>query len=154
MIYFARIQATGAIKIGHSFNVAKRMEELRAYYSGHVELIRTAPGGAPEEKKFHLQFASLRIDSTEQFRPGDELMDYLEMPRVEGFLSVAKTRHQQILHCRMEPEYLSLIDQIGEYYGIDDRSTTIRFLAKAECRRIDMENAESGNFPEKSPEDC
>lgn len=79
MIYFASIDG-GPIKIGYSFNVETRMEQLSAHYGRPVSILATMPGGRAEERALHQRFAHLRLGRSEQFQPARELMSFIDRP--------------------------------------------------------------------------
>ena len=84
MVYFARIGEDGPIKIGHSNRVDDRLKQLHSIYGRRMELLGTIPGGQAEERAMHERFAEHRIEGTEQFRPGRDLMGFLGRPLLVG----------------------------------------------------------------------
>lgn len=72
VVYFARRIVDGAIKIGFTSDVARRLRELRKESSRH-ELISARPGDKPDELALHARFASDCLGG-EWFRPSAELL--------------------------------------------------------------------------------
>lgn len=64
-VYF--IAADGAIKIGYSANVSKRMAQLQTGAACKLKLLAMYPGGAALEKRLHEEFKTHRLEG-EWFR--------------------------------------------------------------------------------------
>lgn len=79
MIYFARL-STGAIKIGFSDNVDRRLGSLKGIYGDELTLLHTMEGDRQTEREIHERFSDLRFGKTEQFRPAAELMEFMGKP--------------------------------------------------------------------------
>jgi len=60
MIYFAQSGTDGPVKIGCADDIRKRMRALQTGNPDGITLLAVIPGGLPEERKLHLQFAHLR----------------------------------------------------------------------------------------------
>lgn len=89
-VYFARIKATGNIKIGCSGNVYRRLVTLQ-YEMGEMELLGLIPGGTGRESSTHKRFIEYALNdgSTrrnkkigEVFRPGEKLLAFIESDQV------------------------------------------------------------------------
>ena len=76
MIYFAQLP-TGAIKIGKTDDIDRRMRGLKSQFKGPVLLLKTIPGGFKHEWATHYRFRHLRVPGTEQFKPEPELMKFI-----------------------------------------------------------------------------
>ncbi len=72
-IYFAQRQTDGAVKIGWTSDVERRLRELRKENRVAVVLLAAFPGDKPDEGRMHLRFAADRIDG-EWFRASPSLM--------------------------------------------------------------------------------
>lgn len=79
MIYFAQTP-TGSIKIGCSDDVETRLGQLANHYGAGLSLLATMQGGRKREAEIHERFAHLRLGRTEQFRPAQELLDFIGKP--------------------------------------------------------------------------
>lgn len=71
-VYFAQARETGAIKIGFTIDVPRRMRQIRP----EVDLLVAVEGGRGLERRMHERFAHLRI-AGEWFRPDRELMELI-----------------------------------------------------------------------------
>lgn len=70
-------RADGAIKIGHSAQLRKRVASLETEH-GPLDLMCTEPGGWDLEQHRHREFASARISMTaEWFKPDDDLLRHI-----------------------------------------------------------------------------
>jgi hypothetical protein len=81
-VYFMRSIHGGPVKIGYSANVRERRQRLQRTYKCKLRILATMEGGVREEREIHQRFAHLRIGTTEQFRSGRDLMEYLGLPPV------------------------------------------------------------------------
>ncbi len=79
LVYFAQ-REDGAIKIGFSSDVMRRVFELRKDARAAVELLACFPGGKPDELKLHDRFASCALGE-EWFSPSDELVEFINRLR-------------------------------------------------------------------------
>lgn len=98
MIYFARL-ASGAIKIGKTGNIGRRLVELEREFGAPIALLKTIPGGHSKEGELHRRFRRFRLSKSEQFRPTPELMGFIGVP-VQATIdpeSVAKTPKNRII---------------------------------------------------------
>jgi hypothetical protein len=73
LVYFLRFG--DLIKIGFTTNLRQRLSSIP-----HDEVLATVPGTMRDEKHFHQRFAHLR-HAREWFRPGDDLLAYIESIR-------------------------------------------------------------------------
>lgn len=84
MIYYAVRDSDGAIKIGTSEDVARRLTELSVDQGCDVRLLATEPGGYATESRIHRIFSAFRLRdpktgwSTEWFRPEEALSRYID----------------------------------------------------------------------------
>src|SRR5262245_18103667 len=76
IVYFVRRESDGAIKIGITTNLRRRLPDLRRQH-GTMTLLGTVEGAANHEKLAHLVFADSRLDG-EFFQPSPALMAFLE----------------------------------------------------------------------------
>lgn len=74
-IYFVRRRIDGAIKIGFSEDVDRRIKEIETG-AGECELIAEMVGRQSREAELHRQFAHRRLHG-EWFSPNDELIDLM-----------------------------------------------------------------------------
>lgn len=96
VVYFARRLSDGAIKIGFTSDVARRMVELRKKHGGAHELISTRAGDKPDELKLHERFAAHRIGETEWFHPVPEILEEANATLGnQGGLRVTRLRSDQ-----------------------------------------------------------
>lgn len=105
-VYFARDNATGLIKVGHSTDVRTRIENLR-YAHGDVELLASCFGNRAVEGRFHALLVEDH-DHSEWFRPTERVMavvaavktgivDILALPNV---VSPLRSRISKEAHAR------------------------------------------------------
>lgn len=76
-VYFVRESGMGAIKIGVSKQLNKRMSELSRILPYKIDLLATIAGGREVEWTLHNRFDHARIQR-EWFRPVPELLAYIE----------------------------------------------------------------------------
>lgn len=76
-VYFAQESGLGAIKIGTSRQLPKRLAELSRILPYEIRLLVAIDGGREAEWTIHNRFASARIRG-EWFRPVPELLAYIE----------------------------------------------------------------------------
>ena len=79
LVYFAQTP-TGSIKIGCTKNLKARLDHLKSRYGAELSLLATMPGDRSTESEIHGRFNHLRLGTTEQFRPGRDLMDFIGKP--------------------------------------------------------------------------
>lgn len=77
VIYFLQESMAGAIKIGTSKHLKKRLDELDRHLPSTTKLLATIEGDREVEWVVHLRFAHARIRG-EWFRPVPELLAYIE----------------------------------------------------------------------------
>ncbi len=82
-IYIATRATDGAIKVGWTSDVMRRIAELRKEYHSAVELEACFPGDKPDELRLHARFQADRLDG-EWHRPSEALLAF-----VEGLRAVA-----------------------------------------------------------------
>lgn len=80
MICFAQPIDGGPVKIGYSADVPARIRQLESHYGRPMAILATMDGDRAEEAELHARFAHLRFRRTEQFRPGPELMAFINRP--------------------------------------------------------------------------
>jgi hypothetical protein len=75
-VYFIQCQDTGHVKIGHSNDVLRRLEQLQTGNSGRLVLIGFVPGGSAIEKSYHhaWQYSKVRGEWFDDSR----LVEYIE----------------------------------------------------------------------------
>jgi hypothetical protein len=76
-VYFVRESGTGAIKIGMSKQLSKRLSELARILPYAIDLLATIDGGREVEWALHNRFDHARIQR-EWFRPVPELLAYID----------------------------------------------------------------------------
>lgn len=76
-VYFVRESGTGAIKIGTSKQLSKRLTELSRILPYAIDLLATIDGGREAEWTLHNRFRHARIRG-EWFRPVPELLAHIE----------------------------------------------------------------------------
>ncbi len=75
-VYFVRRHSDGAIKIGFSSDIERRLRELRKDTRSTVTLMLLVPGAKPEELATHARFAADLIGD-EWFRPSDAILAFI-----------------------------------------------------------------------------
>lgn len=80
MIYFLQPVDGGPVKIGFTDHLGVRHKQLEAHYGRPLALLATMEGGRSTEAEIHGRFAHLRFGRTEQFRPGPDLMAFINRP--------------------------------------------------------------------------
>jgi len=81
-VYFVQEVESGAIKIGWSSNLRKRVLALQAYSPNKLKLLAAFEGTLDTEKKVHESFKEYRIRG-EWFRPEKELLDLIEKNKLQ-----------------------------------------------------------------------
>ncbi|MFG1302687.1 GIY-YIG nuclease family protein [Xanthobacter autotrophicus] len=81
-VYFAAL-SNGAIKIGYTTDLARRMSNLWYAVPGGVTVLATLVGTPDAEQWLHLKFSHLKI-SGEWFRPDPSLMSFIEEVKRRG----------------------------------------------------------------------
>ncbi len=76
VVYFARINDDGPIKIGFSFNLRQRVYSLRAEFGQNLKIIGTIDGDRKVEKALHKRFSAVALGQ-EWFDPAPELLQYI-----------------------------------------------------------------------------
>jgi len=76
IVYFIKRHSDGAIKIGITTNLCRRMTDLR-HRHGQLSLLATVEGAATREKLAHLIFGDVRLDG-EFFQPTSDLRTFIE----------------------------------------------------------------------------
>ena len=82
MIYFIQPDCGGPIKIGHSVNVAKRLNQLQGAHYEKLDVLLCMPGRKDLESKLHERFNALRLRG-EWFSPGDDLLAFIAASKQE-----------------------------------------------------------------------
>ncbi len=67
----------GAIKIGWSSDVMRRIQEMRKDSTAAVQLLACFPGDKPDELRLHDRFAASRIEF-EWYRPDEEVQAFID----------------------------------------------------------------------------
>jgi hypothetical protein len=75
-LYFIRREADGAIKIGITTNLGRRVPDLQRQH-GAMTVLGVVEGAATREKLAHLIFADDRLDG-EFFQPSQEVLSFVE----------------------------------------------------------------------------
>lgn len=81
LVYFIGA-ATGPVKIGHSRNIAARIETIQWGSPERVSLLATAPGGQAAEAQYHKRFYRDRLNR-EWFRRSPEIEAEIEILRAQ-----------------------------------------------------------------------
>lgn len=76
-IYFIQDEATKSIKIGISFNVQTRLEQIQNMCPSKLILLKCIKGGIDKEKELHERFSEHRLHG-EWFRENEELENFIE----------------------------------------------------------------------------
>jgi len=76
---------TGSIKIGYSAydTPHARLPQLQTANAETLFILGWMPGGAKKERELHEQFKHLRIGAGEWFKPGRDLLEYIEKNAVK-----------------------------------------------------------------------
>jgi hypothetical protein len=82
-VYFVQEDGTGAIKIGTSKQLKKRVDELARQLPSKVKLLAMMDGCRETECVVHRRFHHVRIRG-EWFRPVPELLAYIDRVRAGG----------------------------------------------------------------------
>jgi hypothetical protein len=77
LVYIATRATDGAVKIGWTSDVMRRVAELRKESRSAVELAACFPGDKPDELRLHARFAEDRI-AGEWHRPSTTLLAFIE----------------------------------------------------------------------------
>ena len=77
MIIFALL-STGAIEICYGADVDARVRQLEEAYDEPVKVLAVREGDEETKLELHQLFAHLRFDRTQQFRPGSELLEFID----------------------------------------------------------------------------
>lgn len=73
-VYAARRLTDGAIKIGWTSDIMRRMFELRKRFRCEIELLACVPGGKPDELRIHKHFASSCLGEEWFSAPANEVL--------------------------------------------------------------------------------
>ena len=76
LIYYIRRESDGLIKIGTSRNLASRLGTHKRDH-GPLQLMAVEGGSHKQENALHRQFAELRAEGREWFRPGLPLLEHI-----------------------------------------------------------------------------
>lgn len=88
MIYFIRDTLTNHVKIGHSRNPRKRLNELQTGSVNWLELMACLPGTAEDEAKLHKRFAKDRVRG-EWFAISRSMLEFFSLRTTEEQLREA-----------------------------------------------------------------
>jgi hypothetical protein len=119
-VYFVLRASDGAIKIGVTTDLRRRMSDLRSRH-GQLRVLATVEGAAPREKVAHLIFSDIRLDG-EFFQPTPELLAFVDQygtppPRADDHATGAGPTS-----ARGRP----WIETYGDPYGEHDRAEFVR----------------------------
>lgn len=133
MIYFAQL-ANGAVKIGCAVKVLARVSRLRTELGCPIVVLATITGGKPREREVHEKFSHLRLGTSEQFQPGDDLMDFIHHPHVRNYHMIKQLpiRHMgtKPTQLRLTREDLDLLEKIRQEEGLGSLADAIRFAGR------------------------
>ncbi len=76
LVYFARVNDDGPVKIGFSFNLRERIYSLRAEFGRGLNIIGVIDGDRKIEKALHKQFSGIAL-GREWFQPTADLLQYI-----------------------------------------------------------------------------
>lgn len=76
LVYLAVRDCDGAIKVGFTSDLIRRLKELRKDNRSSVEILACFPGAKPDELALHDRFAADAIGE-EWFRPSDALLAFI-----------------------------------------------------------------------------
>lgn len=129
MIYFARLDSR-AIKIGFTMNLDQRLIDLRSMYSSRIEIIGAIPGTRETEREIHRRFAHHRFGVSEQFRPGDDLMDFIGSRRVTSPDTIREQGRnpnaKRLYTFKLSDETIEGLEKIALHHGLmSDRSAAV-----------------------------
>jgi hypothetical protein len=118
VIYFAQPVGGGPVKIGYAVDVDQRIRQLAAHYNQTLNLIAKIEGGPKVERSIHRKFAHLRFGHTEQFRPAQELMDFIGKPilvsenpeLVEPLRPGSSGLRHTVIHLKGSPEFVDWLE--------------------------------------------
>jgi hypothetical protein len=149
VIYFVQaVEIENApIKIGYSEDVNRRLDQLEWNYRTPLALLATMPGGRDKERVIHARFSHLRIGTTEQFRPAQELMEFIGRPLLVGTnpeTVEAMPSHGKPLAFQMrgETKWKTWVDELSTF---DERPVAMII------ERALREYAEKIGFPKSPP---
>ena len=77
LVYVATRATDGAVKIGWTSDVMRRVSELRKETRSAVELAACFPGDKPDELRLHERFANDRLDR-EWFWPSETILSFID----------------------------------------------------------------------------
>lgn len=84
-VYFIQQGEFGLVKIGYSKNPTHRLMVLQTAHGERLSMRACAPGGKEQEHALHERFTHLRV-AGEWFRPGEELLAYIQAVAEKGAL--------------------------------------------------------------------
>lgn len=115
VVYFIRSGATGAIKIGVTDSIKRRLTSLRNGNPSYLSVLATIPGGYEEERRLHTLFAPLRL-VREWFSPDQPLLDFISGI---GSVRVSTLEEQAAIDVArwMEAEKLAAKERLGQIDG-------------------------------------
>jgi hypothetical protein len=144
VIYFVMLDS-GAIKIGFTEQLQKRLWTLKSVYKSKVVLLATLPGDKGEEKEIQERFDHLRLGMTEQFNPGADLMNFIGRPELtpENLIRVKpqpKTGYKsyprsQFLAAMCKPETKHQAQTLARIWG-PVRAVPTSFVIEESIRRV------------------
>jgi len=136
MIYYLRL-ANGMIKIGCTNDLKARLKALRNYYEGDVTLLKAVPGDKLDEEQIHARFSHLRIRRLEQFKPGEDLLQFIGLDSEERVSPIKPNPLKRDYHAVpivMPVSYWTALKQHGLASG-RSASSIVRDAIDAHLRR-------------------
>jgi len=95
-VYYARLEDTGRIKIGHAEDAYRRAHTLVVQFKTSVTLLATEPGGFDREEEVLEEFAfCLYPGAGEIFLPSPALLARIESLKIEPYHVRHRTRAQR-----------------------------------------------------------
>jgi hypothetical protein len=106
-VYFALAPTAGLVKVGTTFRLAERMQELRLMSPVPLELIGHVPGGAEREQAYHQLFAAERSHG-EWFRYTEAVAAKLESDNLVAIWNSISQRARR-----------RFVDMLSDAAGVD-----------------------------------
>ena len=82
-VYFIQAGVNGAIKIGYTDNVGKRLKQIQTGNPHKLNLLKVVNGGFDVESSIHKLFSEYRLEG-EWFTPSREIMEYIDIDNNEN----------------------------------------------------------------------
>jgi hypothetical protein len=134
-VYFLQPVTGGPVKIGHAVDIERRRAQLECHYGQPLALLATLPGGRDEEQAIHHRFASLRFGRSEQFRPGPELMAFINRPLLvdpnpDAVESMEPVRPEIATTVKMTPEFKEWLNGLADHCQLTMTDVVIQSLIR------------------------